>query len=338
MTYYQTDVVVIGAGPVGLFTIFQAGMLKMKCHVVDALEVIGGQCTALYPEKPIYDIPAYSEITGSKLIRELEKQAMPFDPVFHLNQQVTKIEKGSDGSFSVVTSRDVIIKAKAIIIAAGCGAFGPNRPPLGGIEAYEGSSVYYAVVNPQQFKEKKVVIAGGGDSAVDWAIILADIAKSVVIVHRRNKFRCAPENSDKLQELHNKGRVTIATPYQLHSLEGDNKQIESVNVVDLDGNVKKITADVLLPFFGLSMDIGPILDWGLNIDKKHIEVNLSSMETNIKGVYAVGDIATYVGKLKLILTGFSEVAMACHSAYNIIYPDTPLHFEYSTKKGIKGSK
>jgi thioredoxin reductase (NADPH) len=338
MKHYESDIVVIGAGPVGLFTVFQAGMLKMKCHVIDALEVIGGQCTALYPEKPIYDIPAYPEISGSKLIKELEKQASPFDPVFHLNQQVVKLDKQSDNSFLVQTSKNISIRAKAVIIAAGCGAFGPNRPPLDGIENYEGSSVFYAVVNPQQFKDKNVVIAGGGDSAVDWTIILAEIAKSVSIVHRRDRFRCAPENSDKLYSLHKQGRIKIETPYQLHSLDGHDKYLNGVMVSDLDGNIKTIKADILLPFFGLSMDIGPILDWGLNLDKKHISVNSSDMETNIKGIYAVGDIASYNGKLKLILTGFSEVAMACHAAYNIVYPETPLHFEYSTTKGVVGKK
>ncbi|MBP9792337.1 MAG: NAD(P)/FAD-dependent oxidoreductase [Rickettsiales bacterium] len=335
MKHHETDVVVIGAGPIGLFTVFQAGMLKMKCHVVDSLETIGGQCAALYPEKPIYDIPAYPEISGGKLIESLAKQAEPFSPVFHLNQQVVKLAPNTDGGFDVITSKNNLIKSKVVIIAAGCGAFGPNRPPLADIEKYEGNSVFYAVVNPSKFKDKKVVIAGGGDSAVDWAIILADIAKSVSIVHRRNKFRCAPENSDKLHSLHRQGKVFIEAPYQLDSLEGDDVNLKYVNVVDLDGNKKSIEADVLLPFFGLSMDIGPIVEWGLNIEKKHIAVNQSTMETNIKGIYAVGDIATYSGKLKLILTGFSEVAMACHSAYDIIYPDTPLHFEYSTTKGVK---
>lgn len=334
MKQYETDIVVVGAGPVGLFTVFQAGMLKMKCHVVDALEVIGGQCSALYPEKPIYDIPAYPEISGRNLIESLAKQAEPFKPIYHLNQQVIKVTKNADGTFDVATSKDVLIRSKVVIIAAGCGAFGPNKPPLKDIEKYEGNSVFYAVVNPKQFKNKNVVIAGGGDSAIDWAIILADIAKNVSIVHRRNKFRCAPENSDKLHSLHNQGKVYIETPYQLHDLEGRGNQLTQVKVADLDGNVKAIDADILLPFFGLSMDMGPIVDWGLNIEKKHVEVKASTMETNIKGIYAVGDIATYEGKLKLILTGFAEVAMACHSAYNIVYPDTPLHFEYSTTKGV----
>lgn len=334
MKQYESDIAVIGAGPAGLFTVFQAGMLKMNCHVIDSLEIIGGQCVALYPEKPIYDIPAHPKISGAKLIEQLSIQAEPFKPVYHLNQQVTKVEKNSDGTFTVITSKDTLIKAKAVIIAAGCGAFGPNKPPLENIEQYEGNSVFYAVVDPKKFKDKNVVIAGGGDSAVDWAILLADIAKSVSIVHRRNKFRCAPENSDKLNSLHKEGKVSIEAPYQLHALSGDNNHLNKVDVVDLEGNVKSIEADVLLPFFGLSMDIGPIVDWGLEIEKKHIAVDPSTMETNIKGIYAVGDIATYKGKLKLILTGFAEVAAACHSAYNIIHSDTPLHFEYSTTKGI----
>jgi thioredoxin reductase (NADPH) len=332
---HKTDVVVIGAGPVGLFSVFEIGMLKMKCHVIDALDFIGGQCSALYPEKPIYDIPAYPRISAQDLINNLEKQIEPFDPQYHLGQQVTKFSKRQDGSFDVVTSKGTEINAKAIIIAAGCGAFGPNRPPLDNIEEFEKTSIMYSVRNRESLRGKDVVIAGGGDSAVDWAIDLSEITKSLTIVHRRPKFRCAPESASKLQTLSDQGKLTIATPYQLSALHGNAQKLETVDVVDFDGAVKTLKCDILIPFFGLSMDLGPILDWSLNIEKKHVSVTPSAMETNIPGVFAIGDVATYAGKLKLILTGFSEAALAAHSIYPILNPDQELHFEYSTTKGVK---
>lgn len=335
---HKTDVVVIGAGPVGLFSVFEIGMLKMKCHVIDALDFIGGQCSALYPEKPIYDIPAYPRISAQDLINNLEKQIEPFDPQYHLGQQVTKFSKRQDGSFDIVTSKGTEINTKAIIIAAGCGAFGPNRPPLDNIEKFEKTSVMYSVRNRESLRNKDVVIAGGGDSAVDWAIDLSEITKSLTIVHRRPKFRCAPESASKLQGLADQGKLTIATPYQLSALHGNAQELESVDVIDFDGIVKTLKCDVLIPFFGLSMDLGPILDWNLNIEKKHISVTPSTMETNIPGVFAIGDVATYAGKLKLILTGFSEAALAAHSIYPILNPDQPLHFEYSTTKGVKSNE
>lgn len=334
LTKYNTDIVIIGAGPVGLFAVFEAGMLKMQCHVVDALEFVGGQCNALYPEKPIYDIPAHPQISAAHLIENLEEQAKPFNPTYHLGQQVDKIEKHHDGIFTVTTSRGTIINAKAIVIAAGCGAFGPNRPPIDGIENYENKSVFYMVNKCENFRDKRVVIAGGGDSAVDWAIILADIAKSVAVVHRRDKFRCAPENSDKLHSLADLGKIELLIPYQLDSITGSNGQMTHLTLSSLDGDNKTIEADILLPFFGLAMELGPIAEWGLTLSKKHIEVNPVTFETSLPGVYAIGDIATYTGKLKLILNGFAEAAMAMHAIYPSVHPDQALHFEYSTTKGI----
>ena len=332
---YKVDIVIIGAGPVGLFSVFEAGMLKMKCHVIDALDFIGGQCSALYPEKPIYDIPAYPCILAQDLINKLEEQIEPFSPTYHLGQQVVGFHPQEDGSFNIITSKNIKINAKAIIIAAGCGAFGPNRPPLENIEQFEGESVMYSVRNKESLRDKNIVIAGGGDSAVDWAITLSEIAKSITVVHRRNKFRCAPESTSKMNKLVETGKVIIAAPYQLHKLYGHNKTLDTIDLIDFEGNIKNIQCDILLPFFGLSMDLGPILDWQLSLEKKHISVSSETMHTNIKGVYAIGDVATYPGKLKLILTGFSEAAVAAHSIYTLVYPDQPLHFEYSTTKGIK---
>lgn len=331
----KTDIVIVGAGPTGLFTVFEAGMLKMKCHVVDTLEHIGGQCTALYPEKPIYDIPAHPKILASELIDKLEEQARPFDPVYHLNQCVQKVEK-VDGGFVVETSKQTKIECSAIVIAAGCGAFGPNRPPLEGIEEYEGKSVFYSIKNKAQFADKNVVIAGGGDSAVDWVLSLSEIAKKVSIVHRRDKFRCAPDSADKMKKLAADGVIDLVTPYQLSGLKGENGDLNQVLVKDFDGNVKEIEADYLLPFYGLAMTLGPIADWGLNLNKNLIEVEPSTMQTSEKGIYAVGDIATYKNKLKLILNGFGEAAMACHDIYNIVFPDEVFHFEYSTSKKVEG--
>ncbi len=334
MTIYKTDIVIVGAGPSGLFSVFEAGMLKMKCHIIDTLEIIGGQCTALYPEKPIYDIPAHPKVLASELIELLEAQAEPFHPVYHLNQQVQKIDEKNDGSFVVETSKNVKIECKAIIIAGGCGAFGPNRPPLENIEKFEGSSIFYSVRNKKEFVDKKVVIAGGGDSAVDWAISLAEIAQKIYVVHRRDKFRCAPESADKMKKLEAQGKIEMVIPFQLDGLEGNDSKLSHVIVKDFDNNIKKLSADYLLPFFGLAMELGPIANWGLNLNKHHIEVDRGTMQTSIKGIYAVGDIATYPHKLKLILTGFAECASACHDIFKLVFPDQVYHFEYSTSKGI----
>lgn len=332
-----TDVVVIGAGPVGLFAVFQLGMLKVKCHVIDALDVIGGQCAALYPEKPIYDIPAYPSIEGQELVDQLSAQAEPFAPTYHLGQQVVKLEKTGDG-WKVLTSKGNEIEAKAIVIAAGCGAFGPNRPPLEGLEAYEErGNVQYLVTQKEKFRDKKVVIAGGGDSAVDWAVLLADIAEQVYVVHRRPKFRAMADTVDKMHALADAGKIEMVIPYQLAALHGQNGDLESVEVKDLEGNSRHLEADALLPFFGLAMELGPIADWGLGLHMNHITVDPSNCETNQKGIFAVGDIATYDKKLKLILCGFSEAAMAAHAIRDIIYPDTAYHFEYSTSKGVQGA-
>ncbi len=334
MTTHSTDIVIIGAGPVGLFTIFEAGMLKMKCHVVDALEAIGGQCAALYPEKPIFDIPAHPTILAQDLVDKLAEQAAPFKPVYHLGQRVEKVERMADGGWRTETSTGAIIHAKVIIIAAGAGAFGPNRPPIAGIEAYEGKSVFYMVGKREMFRSKRVVIAGGGDSAVDWANSLAELADKIYVVHRRPKFRAAPESVSKMDALVASGKIEMVVPYQLHGLKGTNGQLSYVDVATLEGEVKTLEADMLLPFFGLAMELGPIAEWGLNIERNHIGVDPATMQTSTPGIFGVGDIVNYPGKLKLILTGFAEAALACHSAYKVVFPDKELHFEYSTTKGV----
>lgn len=331
---HETDVAIIGAGPVGLFAIFELGMLKIRCHVVDALDSVGGQCAALYPEKPIYDIPGHPAIDAMDLIKKLEQQAAPFSPTYHLNQQVVRLEKHNSG-FELETSTGTIIHCKAVVIAAGCGAFGPNRPPLAGLEAYEATGgVRYMVTQKGAFRDKNVVIAGGGDSAVDWANALAGIARNIYVVHRRDKFRAMPESVDQMQRLVSEGKIEMVVPYQLEGLDGANGQLSHVIVKTLEGVERRIEADHLLAFFGLAMELGPIANWGLNLHHNHIHVASGTCETSVKGIYAIGDIATYEHKLKLILCGFSEAAMAAHSVRNIIYPDTAYHFEYSTSKGV----
>ncbi len=333
---HRTDVAIIGAGPVGLFAVFECGMLGLKCHVVDALAAPGGQCSALYPEKPIYDIPGYPTIEASELVRRLEEQAAPFGPHYHFDQQVERLARREDGLFRIETAHGTAIDAHAVIVAAGVGAFGPNRPPLAGLEAYEGKSVFYMVTRREAFRGQRVMIAGGGDSAVDWAISLADVAARVMVVHRRPKFRAAPESAARLDALAQAGRIDLVIPYQLHGLEGTDGKLAAVTVADLNGGTKRIETDVLLPFFGLSMNLGPIAQWGLALDRHHVAVAPATCMTSAEGIFAIGDIAAYPGKLKLILSGFAEAALAAHAIYPRVHPGAALHFEYSTTKGIPG--
>jgi thioredoxin reductase (NADPH) len=329
----QTDVVIIGAGPVGLFAVFECGMAGFSCHVVDALGHIGGQCTALYPEKPIYDIPGCPEILAGALIENLEKQAAPFSPVYHLGQTATGLRK-SDEEWRVAMSGGAEIAAKAVIIAGGGGSFGPQRPPLPGIEDFEGKSVFYSIRSREMLRGKKVVIAGGGDSAVDWAVSLSEVAGEVHVVHRRDKFRASPANVEKLHALAQQGKIILHVPAQLTGLEGENGQISTVVTEDLDGKTSRIAADVLLPFFGLSASLGGIAEWGIALDGAHILAAPETMATSLPGVYAIGDIASYPGKLKLILTGFSEAAQAARAVFRQCHPGQDVHAEYSTTRGI----
>jgi len=331
----RTDVAIIGAGPVGLFTVFECGMLNMRCHLFDALAVPGGQCAALYPEKPIFDIPGYPRIGAAELVDRLVEQAAPFDPVYHLGSAVTRLDATAEG-FRVETESAARIEACAVVIAAGVGAFGPNRPPLPAIEDFEDTSVFYLVARREAFRGLRVVIAGGGDSAVDWALSLAEVADRVMVVHRRGKFRAAPQSVARLQQLADAGQIDLVVPYQLHGLEGKAGVLSHVVVADLDGHTRRLAADRLLPFFGLSMNLGPLAAWDLALDGDRIAIDPATCATSRPGIFAIGDIASYPGKLKLILSGFSEAAMAAHAIYPLVHPGEALHFEYSTMKGVPG--
>ncbi len=336
MTAQSTEVAIVGAGPVGLFAVFECGMLGMRCHLIDALDMIGGQCRALYPEKPIYDIPGCPELMAGELIERLAEQAAPFEPVYHLGQEVTSLS-AREGGWRLETSAATRIEAKAVIVAAGCGAFGPNRPPLAGIERYEGKSVFYMVKRREDFRGKRIVIAGGGDTALDWVLSLAELAERIYVVHRRAKFRGAPDSVARMQALAERGGVVeMVVPYQLHALEGRDGVLEAVLVRTLAGETRRLEADVLLPFYGLSMNLGPIAEWGLALERDLVVVDPATCETSRAGVFAIGDIASYPGKLKLILSGFSEAAMAAHAIYKLVHPGRELHWEYSTTKGVPG--
>jgi thioredoxin reductase (NADPH) len=330
----STDVAIIGAGPVGLFAVFACGMLKMRCEVVDALDTIGGQCAALYPEKPIYDIPGYPMVAAAELIDKLALQAAPFKPIYHLGQQVAGVSAAPAGGFLLTTSAGTRLEARAVIVAAGVGAFGPNRPPLDGIAEFEGRSVFYLVKRREDFRGKRVVIAGGGDSAVDWAISLTDVAKRIMVVHRRPRFRAAPESAARLQRLAEDGRIDLVVPYQLSALEGRGGTLARVVVADLAGHTRALEADALLAFFGLATNLGPIAAWGIELAHGHVLVDPATCATSTPGIFAIGDIATYPGKLKLILSGFAEAAMAARAIHPLVHPGEALHFEYSTTTGV----
>jgi thioredoxin reductase (NADPH) len=332
---HETDVAIVGAGPVGLFAVFECGMLKMRCQVIDALEAPGGQCSALYPEKPIYDIPGYPRIGAAELVERLIEQAAPFEPRYHLGQAVARLDAAPEG-FMLETMPGLRVAARSVLIAAGAGAFGPNRPPLAGLAEFEGKSVFYLVRRREDFRGRRVVIAGGGDSAVDWALSLAEVADHVMVVHRRAKFRAAPESAARLQQLADTGRIELVIPYQLQALEGENGDLRAVVVADLAGEKRRLEADCLLPFFGLATDLGPLAGWGFSLDHNRITVDPATCETSRAGIFAIGDIAHYPGKLKLILSGFAEAALAAHAIYPLVHPGEALHFEYSTTKGIPG--
>lgn len=328
------EVSIIGSGPVGLFSIFQAGMLGMRCFIVDVLDFIGGQCAALYKEKPIYDIPAYQKIIAGELIKQLAKQAEPFNPEYCLGQQVLSYYK-EDEYFVIETNKNTKLYSKVILIAAGNGIFSHNKPPIKNLSLYEGKSVFYSIDDKSYFKNKEVVIAGGGDTAADWALCLVSIVKKLYILHRRNQFRCKDHSLVQIKKLVNQGKIEIITPYQLDSINGSNGVIDSITVKNLKNETKTISADLLLLCFGLKMNLGSIGSWKLDFDyQKRIIVDPCYYQTNIPGIYAIGDIAAYEGKLKLILTGFAESASAIHHAYKYVFPGRALHFQHSTDKKI----
>lgn len=327
------SVAIIGAGPVGLFSVFACGMMRIHCHVIDALPHTGGQCQALYPEKPIYDIPGFPEVTGAALVAHLLHQAQPFSPTWHLGQPVTHLETQEKGWRLHTTNTKLDVQA--VIIAAGAGAFTPHRPPLEQIEHFENKSVFYAVGSREHFQNKHIVIAGGGDSAVDWALSLSERARSLSLVHRRANFRAAPAATQALQEKIAQGKIILHTPYQLHSLSGDTDsgQLSHVTVVDMEGKTKRLDADILLPFFGLKTSLGPIADWGLALEHKRIIIDPTTTATNQDGIYAVGDVAIYPHKRTLILTGFAEAAQAAASLRRTLFPEAPTLLGHSTARG-----
>lgn len=328
-----TDICVIGAGPVGLFSVFEAGLLRMRCHLVDVLPAIGGQLSEIYPKKPIYDIPGYPEIKAEELVENLRQQIAPFKPTFTLGERVESVTKSEDGYFVLTTSDNTEIKAKVVVIAGGLGCFEPRKPELNRLEYFEGKGVDYMVKDPEKFRHKKLVIAGGGDSALDWAIHLTEIAERVTLVHRNEAFRGAPDSTEKVFHLANSGRLNLLLNSNLHALEG-NGVLKSVDIINKQGVVTKIDADFMIPLFGLSPKLGPIGEWGLNIDKNAIEVNTFDYSTNVPGIYAIGDINTYPGKLKLILCGFHEAALMAQSAFKHVYPNQKLSFKYTTVNGV----
>ena len=331
----NTDLLIIGAGPCGLFTVFEAGLLKLKCHLIDALPQPGGQLTEIYPKKPIYDIPGYPSILAGELVGRLMEQIAPFKPGFTLGERAERFEILDDGGVELVTNKGTIHRAKVLVIAGGLGCFEPRKPPIGNIEDYEDNGVAYIIKDPEVYQNKKVVLAGGGDSALDWTIFLADVAKKVTLVHRRSQFRGALDSIDKVESLCRSGKINLITEAQVVGLSGNGK-LASVEIKKNSGDVLMIDTDHYIPLFGLTPKLGPMSNWDLNIDKNAITVNTLDYSTNIPGVFAIGDINTYPGKLKLILCGFHEATLMVQSAFKIVYPDKKLSFKYTTVTGVKG--
>jgi len=325
----KTDALIIGAGPVGLFAVFELGLLDIKCHLIDILDKVGGQCAELYPEKPIYDIPGFPIVTAQGLVDGLMKQSAPFNPVIHLNEMVESIEKIGEPLFRVITNAGQAFETKIIVIAAGGGSFQPKRPPIPGIEAFEKKSVHYAVRRMEDFRGKKVLIAGGGDSALDWTLNLAPIAGHLTLLHRRSEFRAAPDSVNKMMALVGEGKIDFVMG-QASSVEGTDGQVSKVIVKRNDGSNFEIACDAILPFFGLTMKLGPIANWGLRLNEELIPVDTEAFETSEKGIFAIGDINTYPGKLKLILSGFHEAALMARRAQSYVYPDKKFVFQYTT--------
>lgn len=333
MKEIHTDICIVGAGPVGLFAVFECGLLKMRCHLLDYLPQPGGQLTEIYPKKPIYDIPGYPTVLAGELVDNLMKQIEPFKPTFTLGERVESFEKDESGTFKIVTTGDTVVYCKAVAIAAGLGCFEPRKPVAKNLETFEGKGVSYMILDPEKHRNRKVVLAGGGDSALDWAIHLADIAGELTLVHRSEEFRGAPDSVQKVYDLAQAGKIRLVLNSNIASLNG-NGVLREVELTDKDKNSTTIETDDLIPLFGLSPKLGPIANWGLNLDKNAIVVNTEDFETNIPGVFAIGDINTYPGKLKLILCGFHEGALMAQKAHEYVYPNQKLSFKYTTVNGV----
>lgn len=328
-----TDICIIGAGPVGLFAVFEAGLLKMRCHLIDALPQVGGQLSEIYPRKPIYDIPGYPSIDAQDLVDKQMEQIAPFAPTFSLGERVEGLEKQEDGSYHVIGSEGTVIHCQVVVIAGGLGCFEPRKPALENLDRYEGKSVHYMVKDPEKFRGKKVVIAGGGDSALDWALHLSEISSEVTLVHRSRNFRGAPDSAEKVYNLAKEGKINLLLAHNLVSLNG-NGTLQSITMSNKDRETVSIGTDYLIPLYGLTPKLGPIADWGLNIDKNAIEVDTFDYSTNVERIYAIGDINTYPGKLKLILCGYHEAALMAQSAFKYVHPNEKLTFKYTTVNGV----
>lgn len=331
-----TDLLIIGAGPTGLFAVFEAGLLKIKCHIIDALPQPGGQLAELYPKKPIFDIPGYPSVGAGELIDNLMEQIKQFEPGFTLSETAVSLRKIDDEWFEVITNKGTIHRAKAVAIAGGLGTFEPRKPEIENVADYEEKGVEYFVKDPELFRDKRVVIAGGGDSALDWSIFLSNVAKEVTLIHRRNEFRGALDSVEKVQELKNQGKINLITPAEVVTLKG-NEHIEAISVKKEGEEAFDLQTDYFIPLFGLTPKLGPLTEWGLEIEKNAIKVDNSyDYQTNIEGVYAIGDINTYPGKLKLILCGFHEATLMCQSVYNRLYPNKKYILKYTTVSGVDG--
>jgi len=333
MANIDTDICIIGAGPVGLFAVFEAGLLKMRCHLIDVLPQVGGQLSEIYPQKPIYDIPGFPTINAQQLVDGLMEQIEPFKPTFSLGERVNELRQLDDNIFVTQTSDGTIVYSKVVVIAGGLGCFEPRKPAIDNLEAFEGRGVAYMIKDPEIYRGKRVVLAGGGDSALDWTIFLADIAEKVTLIHRGDTFRGAPDSAEKVFELAKEGRINLILQAHIKGIDGKGL-LETIEIIDRNNEASVISADHLIPLFGLTPKLGPIAEWGLNVDKSAIMVDTLDYSTNVKGVYAIGDINIYPGKLKLILCGFHEAALMAQSAFKLVYPDQKLSFKYTTVYGV----
>lgn len=333
MEHINTDICIIGAGPVGLFAVFEAGLLKMRCHLVDVLPQVGGQLSEIYPQKPIYDIPGFPVINAQELVDGLMEQVAPFKPGFTLGERVGSLERQDDGTFLVKTDAGTAIQSKVVVIAAGLGCFEPRKPDIPGLAQYEGKGVAYMIKNPEIYRGRKVVLSGGGDSALDWTIFLAEVAERVTLVHRGDAFRGAPDSAEKVHRLASEGKIDLLLQSQITAV-GGNGHLQYLTLTDKSKRIRDIETDHLIPLFGLTPKLGPIAEWGLDLERSAIAVNVQDYATNKEGIYAIGDINTYPGKLKLILCGFHEAALMAQSAFRHVYPEQKLSFKYTTVYGV----